>query len=292
MGMPGGFARPAETDMLAQRIITAIVLLAILLPALFASSPWPFAVVTLVLIAAAGWEWGRLNGAPGGTSLAMGGLLALVCAGALAAHWTTQAPASAWWLAAVLWGVGSAIALRGGPLAWPQLPRVLRWIIGFVMLWAAWLALSQSRALGLNFVLSVFALVWAADIAAYAGGRAFGRHKLAPTVSPGKTWEGALTGTAAVLLLAWAWTVVDRRFAVDAPSLYSLLVAHGGWWLALPALLLLSAMSVVGDLVESLVKRAAGAKDSSRLLPGHGGVLDRVDALLPVFPFALALASL
>jgi phosphatidate cytidylyltransferase len=278
--------------MLKQRIITAIVLLAILLPALFASSPWPFAVVTLILIAAAGWEWGRLNDAPGMGSWVLGGLLALGCAGALAAHWTTQAPDSAWWLAAVLWGLGSTFALRGGPKAWPQLPRALRWVIGFVMLWAAWLALSQSRALGLNFVLSVFALVWAADIAAYAGGRAFGRHKLAPTVSPGKTWEGALTGTAAVLLLAVAWIAADRAYAAEAPSLYTLLVSHLGWPSTVLALLCLSAMSVVGDLVESLVKRAAGAKDSSRLLPGHGGVLDRVDALLPVFPFALALASL
>ena len=278
--------------MLKQRIITAIVLLAILLPALFARSPWPFAIVTLVLIAAAGWEWGRLNGTPRWGAWALGGLLALGCSGALIAHWTTQTPAPVWWVAAGLWGAGAAVALRGGPAAWPHLPKALRWVIGFVMLWAAWLALSQSRALGLNFVLSVFALVWAADIAAYAGGRAFGRHKLAPTVSPGKTWEGALSGTAAVLLLAVAWTAFDRANAVDTPSLYSLLVQHLGWLPAVLALLVLSAMSVVGDLVESLVKRAAGAKDSSNLLPGHGGVLDRVDALLPVFPFALALASL
>ena len=278
--------------MLKQRIITAIVLLAILLPALFASSPWPFAIVTLVLIAAAGWEWGRLNGTPGLGSWALGGLLVLGCGGALAARWTTQAPASLWWLAAGLWGAGAVVALRGGPAAWPHLPKALRWVIGFAMLWAAWLALSQSRALGLNFVLSVFALVWAADIAAYAGGRAFGRHKLAPTVSPGKTWEGALSGTVAVLLLAVAWIAFDRANAVESPSLYSLLVAHLGWPVTGVALLGLAAMSVVGDLVESLVKRAAGAKDSSGLLPGHGGVLDRVDALLPVFPFALALASL
>ncbi|MDE2452518.1 MAG: phosphatidate cytidylyltransferase, partial [Burkholderiales bacterium] len=143
----------------------------------------------------------------------------------------------------------------------------------------------------INFMLSIFCLVWMADIAAYFGGRTFGRRKLAPSISPGKSWEGVASGMAGVLLLAFVWTRIDAAFGVDGPSLYSVLVRQLGWALALPALLFLAAMSVVGDLVESLVKRAAGAKDSSRLLPGHGGVLDRLDALLPVFPVALALAG-
>jgi phosphatidate cytidylyltransferase len=120
-----------------------------------------------------------------------------------------------------------------------------------------------------------------ADIAAYAGGRAFGRHKLAPSISPGKSWEGVWSGMVGVLLLALLWTQLDQAYALGSSSLYTRLQQGFGW---------LSGMSVVGDLVESLVKRAAGAKDSSGLLPGHGGVLDRVDALLPVFPIALALA--
>ena len=161
------------------------------------------------------------------------------------------------------------------------------------MLWAAWLAIAQARGLGINFILSVFCLVWAADIAAYFGGRKFGRRKLAPSISPGKSWEGVCSGMLGVLLLAalWLW-VIDRQLRIDSGSLYSQLVDRWGLWRTALALLFLSMMSVVGDLIESLVKRSAGAKDSSGLLPGHGGVLDRIDALLPVFPIALALVSL
>ena len=141
-------------------------------------------------------------------------------------------------------------------------------------------------------MLSVFCLVWMADVAAYFGGRSFGRNgaKLAPTISPGKSWAGVYSGMVGVLLLAALWAGwIDRAFAVDGPSLYGVLVQRYGW-VAVPVLVALAGLSVVGDLVESLVKRAVGAKDASRLLPGHGGVLDRIDALLPVFPAALALA--
>jgi phosphatidate cytidylyltransferase len=278
--------------MLKQRVITAVILLAILLPALFASSALPFALLTLVLIGAAGWEWGRLNGAPPAPALAMGVLLAAACGLALGAGWIERAPSAAWWLATALWVVGGAAALRHGPDAWPAVPRVARWLIGLVVLWAAWLALSHARAIGINFILSVFCLVWAADIAAYFGGRAFGRRKLAPSISPGKSWEGVYSGMAGVLVLAFVWLAIDAHLAVDSPSLYTRLSAPLGLLGLVLCALVLSGMSVVGDLVESLVKRAAGAKDSSGLLPGHGGVLDRVDALLPVFPIALALASL
>jgi phosphatidate cytidylyltransferase len=277
--------------MLRTRVATAVVLLLVMIAALRAPGPAPFALLTLVLIAAAGWEWGRLNQAAGGLALAMAFVLAAACALSLAAGWTVQAPAATWWAAGALWLVGGAVALRGGPAAWPHLPRAARWLIGVVGLWAAWLAISHARVIGINFMLSVFCLVWIADIAAYFGGRAFGRRKLAPSISPGKSWEGVFSGMAGVLLLAAVWTEVDRRFGVDGASLYTRLVQSLGWAGSAIALLALAAMSVVGDLVESLVKRAAGAKDSSRLLPGHGGVLDRVDALLPVFPIALALVG-
>ena len=135
--------------------------------------------------------------------------------------------------------------------------------------------------------------MWVADIGAYAAGRTFGRHKLAPTISPGKTWEGVAGGMAAVLALAALWVhLIDSRWPVDSASLYTRLVERFGWFGLVPLALLLAAFSVVGDLFESLVKRAAGAKDSSRLLPGHGGVLDRIDALLPVLPIAMAMATL
>jgi phosphatidate cytidylyltransferase len=278
--------------MLRQRVITALVLVGLLLGALTSSSSWPFAVLALILIAAAGWEWGRLNQASATLALLMGALLAAAGAWALAAGWSERAPAAVWWIVTALWLVCGALALRAGPTVWPQLPRAARWGLGWVALGSAWLALAHSRAIGINFMLSLLCLVWMADVAAYFGGRAFGRRKLALAISPGKSWEGVWSGMAGVWLLALLWIWLDSRFDFDSPSLYSSLVLTLGWFGAALALPALCGLSVVGDLVESLVKRAAGAKDSSRLLPGHGGVLDRVDALLPVLPAALALMTL
>lgn len=279
--------------MLLQRVLTAVVLLALLLPALFAASPLPFILLTLVAIGAAGWEWARLNG--GGTmgAIVLGIVVATACGMALDAGWTEAAPAWPWWAATLLWPLGGAWALSRGPAGWPPVPMALRWVVGGVVLWLAWLALAHARSIGINFILSVFCLVWAADIAAYFGGRAFGRRKLAPAISPGKSWEGVWSGMAGVVVLAAVWAaVIDRSLPVDSISLYGRLVERLGWFGLVGVVLLLCAMSVVGDLFESLVKRAAGAKDSSGLLPGHGGVLDRIDALLPVFPIALAMATL
>ena len=278
--------------MLGQRVITAVVLLALLLPALFAPVAWPFALLTLLMIGAAGWEWGRLNGAGSAWSLAFGAVLAAACAAALLAGWTLQAPPAAWWAATLVWVLGGAWALKVGPAGWPALPRTARWALGLLALWTAWLALASAKSIGINFILSVFCLVWAADIAAYFGGRAFGKRKLALAISPGKSWEGVWSGMLGVLLLAFAWIAFDRSGHVDSSSLYTRLHERLGVVGLVAVLVFLSAMSVVGDLVESLVKRSAGAKDSSGLLPGHGGVLDRIDALLPVFPLALAMASI
>lgn len=278
--------------MLRQRVITALALVAIMFAALASDSRWPFAIVSLLLFAAGAWEWGRLNQAGAVPSFGMGSLFALAGLVAFVGDWRETAPALLWWLAAVAWIVGGALVLRRGPPAWPHWPRALRWLVGVVLLWAAWLALVHARVVGINFMLSMLCLVWMADIAAYFGGRAFGRRKLAPAISPGKSWEGVWSGMAGVLLLSVAWTALDRQFGFDGPSLYSRLVAALGWPLTAVALLAMCGLSVVGDLIESLVKRAAGAKDSSRLLPGHGGVLDRVDALLPVMPATLALLGL
>ncbi len=278
--------------MLRQRIITALVLVAFLLGALMLDSAWPFALLTLLLIAAAGWEWGRLNQAGDMLSLAMGAAVALAGAVALCSGWRDQAPDPLWWVVATLWVVAGAVALRSGPSAWPQLPRAARWGLGLVMLWSAWLAIAHARVIGINFLLSVLCLVWMADVAAYFGGRAFGHRKLAPSISPGKSWEGVWSGMVGVLFLASLWIWIDSRFNVDGPSLYTRLWLAFGLPGTTAALLALCGLSVVGDLIESLVKRAAGAKDSSQLLPGHGGVLDRVDALLPVVPAAMALMTL
>ena len=277
--------------MLKQRVITALVLMAFLLPALFAPVAWPFALLSLLMIAAAGWEWGRLNGAIGAAPALMGAALAAACAAALWAGWSAAPPHLVWWLATLAWVVGGASVLRRGPTGWTSMPVAARCALGLMLLWTAWLALAAAKSIGINFILSVFCLVWAADIAAYFGGKAFGKHKLAPAISPGKSWEGVWSGMLGALALAAIWLWLDRGFRTDTASLYTRLDARFGLVGLVPIVLLLAAMSVVGDLFESLVKRAAGAKDSSGLLPGHGGVLDRIDALLPVLPIAMALIT-
>jgi phosphatidate cytidylyltransferase len=275
---------------LKQRILTAFVLLALLLPALIVQAVWPFAVLTLVGIALAGWEWSRLNDA-GALATALGVALGAACLLAFYAGWTTTAPALAWWIAMAIWVLGGTWVLRGGVAAWPRVPRSLRWAIGLVALWTAWLALANAKAIGLNFILSAFFLVWTADVFAYFGGRAFGKRKLAPAISPGKSWEGVWSGMAGALLVASAWLVIDAVTKIEG-SIYTVVANRFGYAGVALVVVFLVAMSVVGDLFESLVKRSAGAKDSSNLLPGHGGILDRVDGLLPVFPIALALVML
>ncbi len=277
--------------MLKTRILTALVLLAFLIPALTVKAIWPFAVLTLAAMAAAGWEWVRLNQG-GAWSLPLGAALGVACGLALWAGWGESAPHLAWWLATAVWVLGGVWVLRGGVAGWPRLPRTLRWALGLIALWTAWLAMANAKAAGLNFILSIFFVVWAADVCAYAGGRAFGKRKLAPGISPGKSWEGVWSGMVGALLVAGVWLLVDASGRVDSPSLYRVVADRVGLAGLALVVVFLAAMSVVGDLFESLVKRSAGAKDSSRLLPGHGGVLDRVDALLPVFPIALAMVSL
>jgi phosphatidate cytidylyltransferase len=166
---------------------------------------------------------------------------------------------------------------------------------GLFAIWIAWLAVMQARLIGVNFLFSVMVLVWVADIFAYFFGRALGgkwiAQKLAPSISPGKTWEGAIGGLLGVVAIAFIWKWADSTFELDSKSIYTMLYAQHSWLMAV-AVVLLGVMSVVGDLLESLFKRSAGVKDSSGLLPGHGGVLDRVDALLPVLPLAMMLVTL
>jgi phosphatidate cytidylyltransferase len=279
--------------MLLQRVITAVVLLALLLPALFAPVSWPFAVLSLVLIAAAGWEWARLNGVAKIAAVGPGLLLALAGAWALHTGAAARVSPAVWWGVSAAWLVFGAVALRAGPSGWPSSPAPLRLFVGLLVLWFAWMALAQARALSVNFVLSALCVVWVADIGAYFAGRTFGRRKLAPSISPGKTWEGVAGGMVGVFALALSWlAVVDASWPVDGTSLFAHVRAKTGLGGLALACAVLAGLSVVGDLFESLVKRAAGAKDSSRLLPGHGGVLDRIDALLPVLPAVMALRSL
>ena len=281
--------------MLKQRIITAIVLLAILLPALFWTTPEPFLVVTLVLLAAGGWEWGRLCGLGQGGSIGVGAGTLALCIAAWAAGGPRQPSVMLWTVVGVLWVIVGTALVRGGVDGWPKVPRAIRIAGGVLALVLAWLAVAQARVIGVNFLLSVLLLVWVADVFAYFAGRALGGKfttgKLAPVISPKKSWEGVWGGMAGVIVLAVAWTLADQSAQAQVPSLYSRL-AQVGWWALVLGAVFMAAMSVVGDLAESLVKRSAGFKDSSQLLPGHGGVLDRVDALLPTLPLAMMLASL
>ena len=275
--------------MLRERVITALVLLALLIPAVMARSPLPFALLTIILIGAAGWEWGRPCGLPRAAAIVSGVLLGLACAaiaplgGGIGG---VEFSGAAWGAIAVLWIVGGALALRAGPDGFRQLNAVVRFVVGWVLIGAAWAALIASWERGLAYLASVCALVWFADIFAYFGGRAFGRRKLATSISPGKSWEGAISGLLAVIVLAVIVVVVSVH---PHGNLFALLRERFGMAGMILACAALVALAIVGDLMESLVKRAAGAKDSSGLLPGHGGVLDRIDALLPVFPAALAL---
>ncbi len=287
--------------MLKQRIITALVLLAVLLPALFYDNPAPFSLLALVAIAAASWEWGRLNQLDQTASLGLALVFALLCTLTWWAGWLTRPLPLLWSAAGALWVLVGGLLLRRGVPGWPLVPQAVRLLGGFITLWLAWLAVAQARVQGIEFLLSVLLLVWAADISAYFAGRALGgrfsRSKLAPGISPGKTWEGVWGGIVGVVVLAlvWLWITgpsAPTGTAAGGGSLYARLAGLHGVVVMLVAVVFLAGMSVVGDLVESLVKRSAGAKDSSHLLPGHGGVLDRIDALLPTLPLALMLASL
>lgn len=276
--------------MLGQRIVTAVILLLVLLPALFYPSPVPFCVVALLFIIAGAWEWARLAGLAAVPSLAAAAAAGLACAAAWASGMLDMNLRWLWVASGVAWVAGGAWLLAGGADALRSLPRPLRLGLGLVLLCVAWLAVAQARVAGINYLLSVMSLVWVADIGAYFAGRRFGgrwfARKLAPSISPGKSWEGVVGGMLGVVLLSIVWRWADRYWQVGTGSIYTQL-ADSLAWLALPVLLGLTAMSVAGDLLESLVKRVAGVKDSSGLLPGHGGVLDRLDALLPTLPLAL-----
>ena len=274
--------------MLKQRVITAIVLLLVLGGVLSWPSPWAFGALMTLFMAAAAWEWARLSGYQTVASLAFAAVAMLGCALMLMAQWhlcTGSALRNAMTIWTVLWLLAALYLLHSGVAIWSLIPRGLRMVAGLLGLWAAWLAVTQLHARqGVWYLLSVLALVWVADIGAYFAGRAFGKRKLAPTISPGKSWAGAVGGAIGVVVLA----VVGASLLQETPNLYTDVLQRGGWLALLLLALGIDVLSVLGDLLESLMKRGMGVKDSSRLLPGHGGVLDRIDSLLPVLPFTLA----
>lgn len=262
--------------MLKQRVITAVILAPIVVGGLFLLPPTGFAVFTGVLLAIAGWEWANLSGFQSALPR-WGYALALVI---LMVVFQTLPVVPLLFALAVFWLLVAVIvaAYPGAVRFWASRPA--RLLLGVATLVGAWLALNHLRggelALGhtrsnLLLILYTFLVVWAADIGAYFAGRAFGRSKLAPAVSPGKTWAGVWGGLAVVagLALAVAWWLDLAGMAVVQFALVSLLTALA---------------SVLGDLFESMLKRHRGIKDSSQLLPGHGGILDRIDSLVVAIP--------
>ena len=281
--------------MLKQRVITALIMLAIVIPTLFFKSPWPFCALALVFIAAAAWEWAHLNGMKQTGAFLFTGLFVALAAVGWYLGLIQQDLPMVWILASGFWVLIGAWLLKTGIVGWVKIPVAMRQVGGMLALWLAWLAVAQARVQGVNFLMSVLTLVWAADTFAYFAGRTWGgkfsTHKLAPTISPGKSWEGVWGGMVGVCFVALAWVWADSHWQNTVSSLYTQLQGQHMVF-AVIALLFLTSMSVVGDLIESLIKRSAGVKDSSGLLPGHGGVLDRMDALLPTLPIAMMLASL
>jgi len=279
--------------MLIPRILTAVVLLGTLLPALFMAPSWAWGAITLILFTGAAAEWSRLVGAS-----AYWALLTLIAglAWITVPNWLSTstllpfalAPAL---LATLFWLIISPWRLAGGG------SQDRRALFGVVLAFSAWQAAFELRRWGIGLLLSTACIVWVADVAAYFGGRAFGRHKLAPAISPGKTWEGVLFAMVTVLGLGWATVVYSERLIAEAQGanlsmvqdwVVQSLPAQVSQRFGLPGLVGilsgLTALSITGDLYESLLKREAGVKDSGRSLPGHGGFFDRMDALMPVLP--------
>jgi phosphatidate cytidylyltransferase len=248
--------------------MTALLLLGLTLAAIYLLPQSAFAVLLGGVVLVCGWEWSRLAGLE--SLMARGAAVTVLGLGMLLIGAQAQ---QILWLASGLWGVAVLLVLR--------YPRDARWLsglpiglMGVPVLIGAWSGLCAIRGAehGGHWLLWLFCLVWGADIGAYFAGRRFGRRKLAPAVSPGKTWEGVFGGAALSLGLTLS--------ALAAADLWSPV------WI--PVVLVLIVLSVFGDLFESVLKRQRGVKDSGSLLPGHGGLLDRVDALLPVLPiFAL-----
>ncbi|WP_291386430.1 MULTISPECIES: phosphatidate cytidylyltransferase [Achromobacter] len=282
--------------MLGQRIVTAVVLLAILAAAMASANPWWFVALLALAAACANWEWLRLTLPQPPSPVIAIGVAVLLFAGmlVLTSAWLAGDRSGAGdpgWVLRYLVPAVSAVWLFGGVAAVVRgrsdaPPASLAWSVFSVpAAFAAWAVLAQMYvARGAVFVVSLLALVWVADIAAYFAGRAFGKRKLAPRVSPGKTIEGAIAGVLGAVVWIGLSSLWDGTFG-------HALVERWTFWLALPIAAVLGVLSIVGDLFESLLKRRAGRKDSSTLLPGHGGVYDRIDAILPVAPFALLLSG-
>lgn len=271
--------------MLKSRVITAAILLVLLLVALFALPPAVWAALIVAMVMQGTVEWSRLSGLSGGKANIYWGLTLLLMLGLLWADaGTTETQRlylhlAVYAVSALLWLIIVPTWLMAG---WKVRQPLLMALTGWAVLVPTGLAMLDLRAANPEpwILLFVMGLVWVADIAAYFAGRRFGKNKLAPSISPGKTWEGvagALLGVSAYVALVWSYSPYFPYREV-----LPVLLLASWWWVGL---------AVIGDLFESAIKRQAGVKDSGALLPGHGGLLDRIDALTSTLPLA-ALAML
>jgi phosphatidate cytidylyltransferase len=257
---------------LKQRILTALLLAPLALAALFLLPQQPFEWVAAAVFLYGAWEWGnlcRLSPLPRAVYvLVLAGLMTLVSGLSLLQPWVLAAALLFWLLALFM--------VRGYPASAGCCRRVSAMLMGGLVLVPSWYALTALRAQeqGLSMLLMLLMLVWGADIGAYVAGKSFGRNKLMPAVSPGKTREG-LWGGLAVCALVGAGFSLWLELELPA-SVYLVLLS-----------VMTGLVSVLGDLLESLFKRERGIKDSGKLLPGHGGVLDRIDSLTAAAPVFL-----
>jgi len=258
--------------MLRQRVFTAIVALAVLAFVMFVLPPVVARTIITALMLGAAWEWSgfifkQQNLRRGLYVLFIATLLALIF---VELHEqvlvdTVLKISLGWWVAALAW-----MFFFPTPIAWP-----VSWVCGALVIVPAWLALDLLYLKRPELLLFALLIVWVADIGAYFVGKGFGRVKLAPRISPGKTWEGVLGGLCAVMVLA----------AIGSPLLEINIAV------LVPFCLAIAMISIVGDLTVSMFKRNAGVKDSGTLFPGHGGVLDRIDSVTAAAPlFALAMS--
>ncbi len=264
--------QPTPERLFLTRALTAAALLAAFISALWFLDRTAFAAVVAVIVAIGGFEWASLGKVRQPAAWAYGLGCALLFAGMLQvsamALWICGAGALFWVLVVPLW---LARGFNACPASW--LPAA-----GVVVLIPAAIALAT---LGREQVVMLLGLVWIADTVAYLAGRALGRRKLTPAISPGKTWEGVAGAVGATIIYAIIWAQFDARLAAQ--------VQGAAWLPYLAGAVLLCAVSVLGDLFESAAKRRAGVKDSGALLPGHGGVLDRIDSATATLPVALLL---
>ena len=255
--------------MLKSRIITAVILLLLLLLALFALPARGWAVVVLLLVMQGAFEWSRLSKLTRVQS-SIYAILTLLLMGVMIVgsfpHQWAYAVSILFWIFFVPVWMAKGFKVES---------RMVLCLTGWAVLLPTGLAMLDLRSFSPWLLLLAMSLVWVADIGAYFSGRRFGKHKLAPAISPGKTWEGVMGAVLCTALYALiVWYEMSSRLVV--PSLA----------IVLPAILAWVALSVIGDLFESLIKRQAGLKDSGSLLPGHGGLLDRIDALTSTLPLA------